>query len=104
MKYNKFGHSERFDPESPKQGIVHRLVGRALARRPVGSSLACIRDFPLRARLGIAVASFPARATSQVACGFPDYALLRDVGIKWHLARPHRSKGVGASAAVRRVK
>ena len=45
--------------------------GRALARWPVGFSLACIRGFPLRARLGVAVAPFPAPATSHVACGFP---------------------------------
>ena len=40
-------------------------------RWPVGASWACIRGFPLRARLGIAAAPFPASATSHVACGFP---------------------------------
>ena len=44
--------------------------GRTLARWPVGSSLACIRGFPLRARLGFSVAPFPTSATSHAACGF----------------------------------
>src|SRR5262245_61617147 len=39
---------------------------------PLESSLACIRGFPLRARLGLSVTPSPTSATSHAACGFSE--------------------------------
>ena len=38
---------------------------------PSGRWLGCVPGFPLRARLAVSVAPFPAPATSHAACGFP---------------------------------
>src|SRR5712664_1283323 len=46
------------------------LVGSgtgAVTRRPL---LGCVRGFPLRARIGVAVVPFPVPAASHAACGF----------------------------------
>src|ERR1700686_1024610 len=64
----------------------NRLVGSgtgAVIRRPL---LGCVRGFPLRARVGVAVIPFPVPAASHAACGF---AALR-------APAPLRGKGYGA--------
>src|SRR5947199_8083795 len=70
--------------------------GRARGRWPAGFSLACIRGFPLRARLGVAVAPFPAPATSHVACGFP--ALRAPAHFMARVMRPIRPERLLATA------
>ena len=47
------------------------LVGSSTGAVTRRQLLGCIRRFHLRARLGFAVAPFPAPATSHAACGFP---------------------------------
>jgi hypothetical protein len=68
-----FRHQDRVtEPAAFRPILKPRLaVGSstgAVARRLL---LGCIRGFPLRARLGMAVTPFPAPAASHVACGFP---------------------------------
>ena len=63
---------------------------------PLGRRLGCIRGFPLRARVAVSVAPFPAPATSHAACGFP--ALRAPAHFATRFMRPIRSEPLSPSA------